>query len=226
MTQKLTEKDFEKIAAQLRKPEGENGIKIAEIMNDGNKPMNMHTLATLDPQPSDSILEIGMGNGYFVKNIVNLDPSIRYTGCDYSELMVQKSTEINQEFVDLGSVKFVHANIQTLPFEGNSFNKIFTINTFYFWNDRTKVLEELKRVLKDNGTLIIAIRPKSNLEKFPVTKYNFAILSNDEIIQFLKDNGFNSIELTEIKEPIKSANSGLISEKETLILSCKTLENN
>lgn len=225
MNTKLTEDDFKKIAAQLRKPSGENGIKIGEIMNKGNAPMNLHTLAVLNPESNDYILEIGMGNGYFVKNIVQLAPSIQYTGCDYSETMIQAASVMNQKFIDQGNVTFVEANIQKLPFENDSFNKIFTINTFYFWEDQDKILKELKRVLKANGTLIIAIRPKHNLEKFPVTKYNFLVLSTDEIIKLLNKNGFNSIEVTEIKEPIQKANSGLISEKETLILSCKILMN-
>ena len=219
MKTELTKDDIIKIAAQLRKPVGEQGTKIGERMNDGNGAMNLHTLAVLNPQPNDTILEIGMGNGYFVKNIVSQDPSIKYTGCDYSELMIEKASEINRKFIDMGNVNFVNANVQQLPFNDASYNKIFTINTFYFWDEHIKVLQELKRVLKKEGTLIIAIRPKHNLERFPFTRYGFSKFTTEEIKKLMESNGFNQIEITEIKEP-KSDSWGESFSKETVILSC------
>ena len=63
----LTEEEIKEVAAQLRKPVGENGTEIGKLMNVGNAPMNRHTLAVLNPEPNDSILEVGMGNGFFVR---------------------------------------------------------------------------------------------------------------------------------------------------------------
>jgi ubiquinone/menaquinone biosynthesis C-methylase UbiE len=146
MNQKLTEEEIKAIAAQLRKPDGELGTQVAQIMNVGNQPMNLHTLAVLNPQPLDNILEIGMGNGFFVKNILRLDDSIKYTGCDYSELMVKESIQNNREFVENGRAKFYWSNINNLPFENSIFNKIFTINTFYFWENVSIVLGSHKKV--------------------------------------------------------------------------------
>lgn len=213
-----TEEELQQIAAQLRKPEGEQGIEIGELMNQGNGPMNRHTIAVLDPQPHDVLLEIGMGNGYFARQILNQDPSIQYTGCDYSEWMVQAATELNQTLVDQGRAKFVHANVQQMPFEDQSFTKIFTVNTFYFWDDHEKVAKELKRVLKAGGHLIVSVRPKHNLEDIPVTKYNFAKFSKEEMVDLFQGTGFSAIEITEIKEPEKE---GALFARETLILNCQ-----
>jgi len=219
MEENFTEDDIKKIAAQLRKPEGENGIEVGKRMNIGNAPMNLHTLAVLNPQPNDKILELGMGNGHFVKNIVNIDSSISYTGCDYSNLMVEEAAQKNSEAINQKRVSFIHADGNNLPFENNSFNKIFTVNTFYFWDNHEIVLAELKRVLKKDGSLIITIRPKHNLEKFPVTKYNFTIFSQVEILKLLSANGFNAIEITEIKEP-NQPHFGGMGERECTIFSC------
>ncbi|WP_010178725.1 class I SAM-dependent methyltransferase [Aquimarina agarilytica] len=221
MEDQITTPDFKKIAAQLRKPEGADGIKVAERMNVGNKSMNLHAIAVLDPQANETILEIGMGNGFFVKNIVCVGEHINYVGCDYSGDMVQLASEINKDFIAQGQVNFVKADIKDLPFDTARFDKIITINTFYFWEDHVKVLYELKRVLKKEGELIIAVRPKHNLEKFPVTKYGFSIKSNDEIIELLRSNGFNSIESTAIMEPLQEGFVAGHNERETLILSCK-----
>ena len=143
MKNELTEEDIKKIAAQVRKPEGEHGIEIGELMNDGNGPMNLHTIAVLNPQQNEIILEIGMGNGHFVKNIVSLDSSIKYIGWDYSELMVKEASQKNNEFVSQGNASFIHADAQELPFKNHTFDKVFTINTLYFWDEHVKVIKEL-----------------------------------------------------------------------------------
>lgn len=219
MNKTVTEEEIKAIAAQLRKPEGELGTQVAQVMNVGNQPMNLHTLAVLNPQPLDHILEIGMGNGYFVKNILRLDDSIKYTGCDYSELMVHESVQNNREFVENGRAKFLWANINQLPFENAEFNKIFTINTFYFWDNIAIVLAELKRVLIPNGELIISIRPKHNLEKNPINKYGFAVYETDDILKMLSDNGFNPVEITKIIEPPQER-MGMMMDRESVMIKC------
>lgn len=217
MNESLTKEDYMKIPAQLRKPEGEDGYKVAEFMNTGNLPMNLHTLAAVNPEENDSILEIGMGNGHFVKNILNLYETINYTGCDYSLDMVEASVEKNKKFMENGRAKFVHGNVQQLPFHDNSFNKIFTINTFYFWDDFPKVIRELKRVLLLGGVLIISVRPKHNLVDFPVTEFGFSLFTETEIIEILSENGFRFKEVAKVKEPNREF-MGEIQERENLIL--------
>lgn len=220
MMKEPTEADLKKIAAQLRKPDGEKGIEIGELMNDANGATNRHTIAVLNPEANDSILEIGMANGHFVKNILNLDKSITYTGCDYSALMVDLASKNNKDYVREGRATFIHANADKLPFEDQTFDKIFTINTFYFWDEHVKVLQELIRVLKKDGTFVLSLTPKHLLEKSAFTKYGFAAFSKEEIMELLHANGFNSIEVTEIKEPDQEL-FGNIFEKEVQIFSCQ-----
>ena len=217
MDRKITEDEIKGLAQQLRKPEGNLGLEVGQRMNEGNRPMNLHTLAVLNPEPFDNILEIGMGNGLFVKNILMMDNSIHYTGCDYSELMVNESMNTNKKFVDEGRATFIRADIAEAPFPGHSFNKIFTINTLYFWQDPASTLKELKRVLAPGGNLIISVRPKHNMLQFPVTKYGFTLYAKDEIISLLEANGFTPKEITEIKEPPQEV-WGQLMERETLVI--------
>src|SRR6476619_7183860 len=75
-------KEFDSItlAGQLRQPEGSLGIKVGENMNKGNRLMN---------------LEIGIGNGFFVKDIIASAKDVRYTGCDFSETMIKEAKDLN-----------------------------------------------------------------------------------------------------------------------------------
>lgn len=214
-----TKEEIKEIASHLRKPEGTKGIEIANMMNDGNQPMNLHTLAVVNPQANDAILEIGMANGYFVKNILALDPSITYYGLDYSTTMVNEAHKLNIKYVKNNQANFTEGTIENLPYKDKKFNKIVTINTFYFWTNPSKALNEIKRVLTTNGSFILSIRPKHNLEQFPVTQHNFTILPTENIITLLKEHGFNTIEKTEIKEP-EQERWGKNFQRESLILKC------
>ncbi len=218
----MEEHQIKELAEHLRKPHGEVGVEVGNHMNVGNGPMNLHTLAVLNPQPNDHILEIGMGNGAFVRNILGIDSSIHYTGCDYSETMVRESIKNNSELVDTGRAVFHHTDAENLPIEDQSVTKLFTVNTFYFWQRREHILQEFKRVLAPEGKLILAVRPKHNLEKFAVTRYGFSMLSKSEISDILHHNGFGEFEYTEIKEPDQHNWKDHIT-RETLIISCSVV---
>jgi ubiquinone/menaquinone biosynthesis C-methylase UbiE len=170
-------------------------------MNRGNTQMNMDTLQIVDAVANDAILEIGMGNGFFVYKIAENHSSVKYTGADFSEVMVAEAQRINAEWINKGQATFILSDAIALPFSNSSFNKIFTINTIYFWEDAVKILAELKRVLLPKGKLIIALRPKRLMQNYPFTKYGFAMFSKEEVVQLLTQNGFTVTQSIENQEP-------------------------
>ncbi|MBK7811138.1 MAG: class I SAM-dependent methyltransferase [Saprospiraceae bacterium] len=103
----------------------------------------------------------------FCENILSTDHSIKYTGCDISEAMVAESSKQNETWIASGQAHFQLADANELPFDPSSFNKVFSINTLYFWDPPQKVLAEIWRVLKPLGQVIISIRPKSIMEHYP-----------------------------------------------------------
>ena len=60
------EENIKFIAEQLRKPSGEYASKIGEKMNESNFQMNIKTIESLVLEAQDNVLEIGMGNGFFI----------------------------------------------------------------------------------------------------------------------------------------------------------------
>jgi ubiquinone/menaquinone biosynthesis C-methylase UbiE len=188
----MSEEQYEILAAQLRKPSGEMGTDIGKWMNDGNRKMNEETIKLLAPQENDTILELGMGNGAFVKEILNKAETIKYTGCDYSELMVEEAGRRNKEYVDKGRCEFVHADAAGLPFQEAMFKKVFSINTIYFWSDPARVLSELRRVLQPGGLIALAFRPAIEMMNYPFVKYNFTLYEAKNVIDMLGHNGFTN----------------------------------
>lgn len=204
------------LARQLRKPTGEYGLKVSDMMNHGNGVMNMHTLTVVQAKSEEKILEIGMGNGHFVANIIQAGKNIYYTGVDFSKEMVEYAAEKNKELVDLGKVEFQLGNVENLPLESEMYDTVFTVNTMYFWKDCSKAFGEIKRVLKAEGHLVIAVRPKHILETIEATAYGFSKRTNSEIARLMIENGFTPPQITEIKEPL-NGNWGENQPRETVI---------
>jgi len=211
---------FQLIAEQLKKPAGEMGKQVGEKMNAGNQLINEWTIEKLNPSPNDKILEIGMGNGGFVNGILSVDPSIIYYGCDISELMIEEASKLNERLIDKKQAEFILATADYLPFEDASFNKVFTVNTIYFWDDPSKELSEIHRVLENNGKLVISVRPKSIMLTYPFSQYGFKLFSKDDLVKLLSDNHFRIIETIEKTEPDQEVNGNII-KVESLIVSAE-----
>lgn len=101
-------------------------------------------------EDGDKVLDIGCGNGRLLQIFKN--KKIDYTGIDSSEKLIVIAKEKHS------SVKFLTADALNLPFEDNSFDKVFSIAVLHHIPSkelRLKFLEEAKRVLKPNGLLVL-----------------------------------------------------------------------
>lgn len=189
------------IAAQLRKPHGEWAENTGEFMNKGNELLNRRAIEELNVTDGDVVLEIGMGNGYFAGDIISQADNVTYFGCDYSQEMVDASNRKNVEHIVSGKATFVCGNADTMLFDDNTFDKILTANTIYFWDDVAKTFAEIKRVLKANGKLVIAVRPEALMKTYPMTKYGFTTYTAERLQQVIADNGFEVVNVREEEEP-------------------------
>lgn len=186
-------KDFDSktLAAQLRQPEGSLGIKVGENMNKGNRLMNLETIKQLEISDNDHILEIGMGNGFFVGEILSAAKNVMYTGSDFSETMINEATELNSSLA--ANASFVLSDAHHLPFNDNTFDKVFTVNTIYFWENETDILAEVRRVLKPDGIFIVTLRPKYVMDQLPVVEHGFTTFTKDNVVNLLAENSFETI---------------------------------
>jgi ubiquinone/menaquinone biosynthesis C-methylase UbiE len=164
----------EEMAIQLRRPEGEIGIKVGEQMNIGNEHICKNTYLVSNLQENETVLEIGMGNGLFVNEYLSATSNTKYVGVDFSSLMVSESIKNNESLILSKRVTFVEASIEKLPFEDNSFDKIVTANTLYFWPMPKQNTQELLRVLKPEGQLVIGYRHKEFMDKLELANYGFS----------------------------------------------------
>ena len=194
----LTSKE---LAEQLRQPDGEIGRKVGLEMNKGNKYICLNSYKVLKPKSGDHILEIGMGNGFFVQNLLGMADNLSYTGVDVSTIMLDEARQINKNQIDSGRVRFEKASIEKLPFKEDYFDCITTTNTLYFWPQVENNLKELLRVLKPNGKLLIGYRAKSCMDQIAFTKHGFKKFNPEDVEKLLTSSGFKEVYTEIIKEP-------------------------
>ncbi|REC79032.1 16S rRNA (cytosine(1402)-N(4))-methyltransferase [Chryseobacterium elymi] len=197
------EKDELKILAQnLANPQGEKGIEIGEMMNATNISMTLESIKTLLIEDDEHILEIGHGNAGHLKNILSRAQNLKYTGVDISETMYNEARKLNKDFES--QADFVLYEGKKLPFEDKSFDKIFTVNTVYFWEDPVEFLNEIHRVLKKGGTFVLTFGQKKFMERLPFTEYDFTMYSNSEMEQLVSKSHFKRMKISEKEEDIQS----------------------
>jgi SAM-dependent methyltransferase len=220
MTEPLDEDMLKAIAAQLRQPHDEMGIQTGERMNRSNEPMYRFTFDHMRLKPHDKVMEIGMGNGHFVQDVLSGAEGVTYTGCDFSGLMVSEATARNIASVSNNRASFIHTAADALPFPADTFDLIFTINTVYFWEHPEKELTGIRRVLKPGGELLITIRTKESMIQYPFTQYGFTLYTPEELIALMEDNGFRVVESHTLREPDLFVN-GESMKAESFLVKCR-----
>lgn len=220
MENKWSEDEIKEIARQLRTPSGPRGVKAGQMMNLGNQGMIANTVALLNLKNHQSILEIGPGNGVHVKDLMATQEELKYTGLDISVTMVEEATRLNSDAVIKGDVSFIVGDGQKIRFPNYSFDRIFTINTIYFWQDPVAYAKEIFRVLKPGGILAVALVDKNFMVKLPFTKYNFQLYSTEDACALMQSAGFHIKDVVE-QVDITVGNMGQPVEREIVILLCK-----
>lgn len=196
------EEDLIELARQLRCPSGERGITIAQNMDFTNANVIARTIESLKIENNDRVLEIGPGNAAHVWKVLEKASGVNYQGVDISETMIAEAEKLNE---GIANVFFRLTDGRTLPFEEGRFDKVFTTNTIYFWENPEEYAQEIYRVLKPGGILSIGFIPKRVMEHIPFSRHGFTLYEERMVREFLQNNGFTvTAEVTE-KEIITGA---------------------
>ena len=168
------------------KPHGEAGAEMLKGMNERHSAVTGWALGFLDVRDGDRILDIGCGGGETLRRISERISSGRLTGADHSEVSVALSTEHNIEDVESGKIEIVKASVDKLPFDDSSFNKIITVESFYFWPDPVSNLKEVYRVLEKGGRFLIVadINGDAELDEKDIEGIRKFRLYNPTLAQF------------------------------------------
>jgi ubiquinone/menaquinone biosynthesis C-methylase UbiE len=211
--------ELPEIASQLRKPEGTDGQLIAMRMNESNKALTLKAINFLELNSAATLLEIGMGNGAFIPEILYSYPSLSYTGLDFSPDMVAEATVgVSIHGSDLQDrATLILGQALAMPFANATFDRILTVNTLYFMDTAVAFLNECYRVLKPGGTLALAIRDRQTMAQLPFTEFGFNLFSEQDLKEVCNSSKFRAITINEYIEDGTLLLSGTVLHNRSLI---------
>ncbi len=137
-------------------PQGVMGRFVGELMVRQHAKETAWTVSIADIQPVNRVLEIGFGAGKAIQLLAEKTTHGFVHGIDLSATMVKRARERNAQAVRAGRVTLQQGEAAQLPFEGHYFDKVISINTFYWWaEDPHIILTEMFRVRKPGGKLLV-----------------------------------------------------------------------
>lgn len=199
MENQKTESDITRLG-NPRKPEGEAGEQMLKRMNESHYRVTGWALGFWNLEERDRVLDIGCGGGATLHRLAEKIGSGHLTGIDYSPVSVESSRKLNAHEIESGQMDVLEASVEHLPFEDDQFDKIITVESFYFWPDPQENLKEVLRVLKPRGTflLVAEIYQNGNLtekQQENISSYQLFNPTKQEFKVLFQNAGFAEIRI-------------------------------
>ena len=188
--------------SQARKPGKWGGWFFVWVMNLSHSKLTDWGLTHVQVEENFTILDVGCGGGRTIQKLAALTPKGTVSGIDYAEGSVAASRAKNAELIQAGRVDIQQASVSQLPFPENKFNLVTAVETQYYWPDLLKDMQEILRVLKPGGTLIVIAesykRGAYNRLQSPVMKLLKASnLGVDEHRELFARAGYTGVQIFE-----------------------------
>ncbi len=109
-----------------------------------------HTIRLLNNQAFKGkvVLDLGCGSGRYTKELVRLGAKV--SGIDKSDKLIKIAES------QLPDVEFNVGSVENLPYQGSSFDYVFSGLVIDYFPNLNETFAEVSRVLKDNGSFLFS----------------------------------------------------------------------
>ncbi len=187
---------------QVRRPSKWGGRFFLWMMNSSHSSLTDWGLNHIKVEQNFTILDVGCGGGRTIQKLATLAPDGTVYGVDYAKGSVAASSAKNASLIKAGRVEVKEASVSQLPFPNDKFNLVTAVETQYYWSDLVNDMQEILRVLKPGGTLIIIAESYKkgayNMLQRPVMRLlKAANLGVEEHRGLFATAGYNDIQIFE-----------------------------
>jgi ubiquinone/menaquinone biosynthesis C-methylase UbiE len=164
------------------------------------------TIRLMDLRPGERVLDLGCGAGWATRLLARLvadgpDGFGQVVGLDVSDEMIRLARASSKDFEN---VLYVWGSSERLPWEENFFDKVLSVESFYYYADQDRALSELFRVMAPRGRLFILINLyKDNhysLQWVDKLKVPVQVRSEAEYVELLQKHAFENVEARRIPD--------------------------
>ena len=166
------------------------------------------TLRRMELRPGERVLDLGCGAGWASRILARLvgdgpEGHGQVVGVDISDEMIRRARAASRDFDNL---MFVWGSAQQIPWEENFFDKVLSVESFYYYADQDRALHELFRVMAPRGRLFILINLyKDNpysLRWVEELKVPVQARSAAEYVELMKQHAFEDVEAQRVPDEL------------------------
>src|SRR5262244_1647897 len=164
------------------------------------------TIRRMELRPGERVLDLGCGSGWATRMLARLvsdgpEGFGQVVGLDISDEMIRQA---RTESKDFENILYVWGSAEKIPWEENFFDKVLSVESFYYYPNQDRALNELFRVLAPRGRMFILINlyrdnPYS-LQWVDKLKVPVHVRSSEEYVELLKKHAFDGVEARRIPD--------------------------
>ena len=137
---------------QSKRPSGFIGLWMMKLWNRVYMPMVVWAVSQLDRKKRfHAILDVGVGNGASSKYLKKHFHNSQVLGIDISTTAIRAAAQLAEP-----GLFFEVKNVENTDLPVEEFDLITAFQTHFHWSDLTQAFLELKRILKPDGTILLA----------------------------------------------------------------------
>jgi ubiquinone/menaquinone biosynthesis C-methylase UbiE len=170
-------------------------------MEDHHSDITDQTLALMNIQPNDRILDLGCGTGWASRRMARVAIAGEIVGLDVADEMLRRAEQTSSSFKN---IRYVWGSAEKIPAADSYFSQVLSVESFYYYADQNKALNELSRVMAPGAKLFILINLyKDNhysLRWVSELKVPVQALSEAEYKALLEKHGFKNVQARRIPD--------------------------